>query len=587
MEIENMMKKWVCLLLALVMLCVTGLSGMAEDDDDGDDSAAVPVDVEEEEESATMQEARELKMGDEGDDVLFLQIRLDDLRYFDASLDGRYGKETEEAVRQFQEDNGLEATGIADVRTQILIAATQYRLLRYGSTGDDVKDLQLRLTTLGYYKGKISGNYLEATRSAVKSFQHVNKLEETGEADQETQEAIYSDFAIAKADMEEETSTPQPELSSFLVDENENGAPMPEAPVEFTKKLKSGSSGKLVKQLQERLHELGYYDGPISGNYQKNTVRAVKAVQTQNGMETTGVTDEATWNIIFNDRKIVMPDQTPKPTPTPVPIPFAITVDVRNQIVHVYGRDENGEYTVVVRQMICSTGKVGTPSPVGDWVLNGRKAKWCVFPKWGDYARYWTRINSSVAFHSPIYRSVSNTDMKVSSYNKLGQRASHGCVRLTVADAKWIYDNVPAGVVVTIREDLPVNQELKDALMREKPPLNTKSCTPIATPTPTAEPVYRSDVKPELGRQTLQKNSNNEYVFWVQNRLKELGYYDTKCTGRMLDRTVQAVKNFQRDHGFHINGIVDQNVIDAMFEAEKITPEPGTDPTPAPSSKGK
>ena len=565
------------------MLALAAGGPALAEDDDGDDTGAIPLDLPEEEDDAgTVLQARTLQLGDEGDDVLYLQIRLDDLRYFSGSLDGKYGKDTEEAVRLFQQDNGLEATGIADVRTQVMISSTQYRRLRYGSTGDDVKDLQTRLTALGYYKGKISGNYLEATRSAVKAFQKANGLEETGEADQETQDAIYSGYAVGKGDAPEESRTPQPELSNFLVDEEGSSVPMAEAPVTFSKKLKSGSSGKLVKQLQERLQELGYYDGPISGNYLKNTVRAVKNVQTQNGLSATGVTDEETWDLIFNDRKIVMPDQTPKPTATPEPVPFAITVDVKNQIVHVYGRDEQGEYTVVVRQMLCSTGKVGTPSPVGDWVLNGRKAKWCVFPKWGDYARYWTRINSSVAFHSPIYRSVSNTDMKVSSYNKLGQRASHGCVRLTVADAKWIYDNVPAGVVVSIVENLPVDEELKRALLDEKPPLNTKSMTPIATPTPTAEPVYRSDVKPDLKGGTLKKGSSNENVYWLQCRLKELGYYHTKCTGRMLNKTVQAVKDFQKDHGYMQSGAADQRLIDALFEADKTIPEPEPTPTPAP-----
>ena len=75
-------------------------------------------------------------------------------------------------------------------------------------------------------------------------------------------------------------------------------------------------------------------------------------------------------------------------------------------------------------------------------------------------------------------------------------------------------------------------------------------------------------------------------MYWVQCRLKELGYYTTKCTGHMLSRTVQAVKDFQKDHGFSQNGRVDQNLIDAMAVAEKITPEPeeipGAEPTPAP-----
>ena len=170
-------------------------------------------------------------------------------------------------------------------------------------------------------------------------------------------------------------------------------------------------------------------------------------------MKDTGVVDEATWNIIFNDSQVVLPNMTAKPMPTPEPPPFYIYVDVRNQITSVYARDEYGEYTIPVRQMLCSTGKVGTDSDPGDWVLNGRKANWCYFPKWGGYARYWTRINGSIAFHSVIYHSVSTTNMNTGSYRMLGTRASHGCIRLTVADAKWIYDNCPVGTVVVLYDD--------------------------------------------------------------------------------------------------------------------------------------
>ena len=580
------MKKWICLLLALVLICAAGISAFSEDEADGDDSVQVPLDVPEttgEEAEGTVQELRPLESGSEGDDVLFLQMRLKNLGYYMGEENGKYGKETETAVRKFQEDNsnkGLEATGNADVATQILIASARYRGLRYGSEGEDVKELQTRLTALGYYTGKISGNYLEGTQNGIKQFQKNNDLEVTGVADPLTQEILYSDSAVGRHDVADPTPTPYSDLSWYMVDESESGVPMPEEPVIFTRELKKGSKGEDVKQLQERMQLLGYFDGPISGNYQDKSVKAVKKIQEQNGMQATGKVDEATWNLIFNNPGIVMPDQTPKPTPTPEPVPFAITVDVRNQIVTVYTRDEDGNYTVPVRQMLCSSGKKGTPSPVGDWVLNGRKAKWCYFPKWGDYARYWTRINAQVAFHSPIYSSPSVDAMKTASYNMLGNRASHGCIRLSVPDAKWIYDNVGAGTVVSIREDLPVDEELKEALKYEKPK------TPNATTPPTTpEPEYNRTEVPEI-RGRLAHGDKSEAVYWVQCRLMELGYYHTKCTGHMLSRTVQAVKDFQKDHGFYQNGYVDQNLINAMAAAEKITPEPeeipAAEPTPAP-----
>ena len=571
------MRRLICTILAALLLACIYTAAPAEDEDD---SVIVPLDeiAEEPQGEPETQPARTMQYGDSGDDVLFLQTRLNDLKYYSRELSGNYGESTREAVRKFQADFGLEETGIADLQTQMVLYTAEYRPLRYGSTGDDVKELQTRLTALGYYKGQIKGNYLEATQKAVERFQRNNSLNITGVADPDTQDVIYSARAVGNYDTTP-TPSPIPDLNNYKVDEDENSVPLPNEPVAFSKTLKNGSSGTLVKQMQQRLYELGYLDASkVSGNFQKYTYRAVKAIQTQNGLTADGVVDEKTWNVIFNDSRVVLPDQSPKPTATPEPIPFYIYVDVRNQITSVYARDEYGEYTVPVRQMLCSTGKVGTDSDPGDWVLNGRKANWCYFPKWGGYARYWTRINGSIAFHSIIYHSVSTSDPKVSSYNALGSRASHGCIRLTVADAKWIYDNCPAGTVVhiTTQNETKPDPELKSAL--KLPAWNKSAYGPYTTPTPTPEPEYRSDVKPDLNGKTLRKKTNSADVFWMQNRLKELGYYDTKCTGVMLDRTVSALKAFERDYGLPVTEYANQKVIDALYEA----PDPTPRPTPTP-----
>ena len=560
------------------------------DAEDGDDSNPVPVDMMEEEELDEQEEVlqgRVLQYGDKGDDVLALQTRLKDLKYYTGNLSGRYREGTRKAVETFQEDFDLEVTGVADPRTLSILFSLTHRPLRYGSSGEDVKQLQKQLTELGYYKGKISGNYLQSTQKAVEDLQKKNDLEATGVADAELQDMLLERRILAKSEKPEDTKTPAPNLSNYLVDDNDNGVAVAEEPVVFEKKLKSGSSGKLVKTMQERLTELGYYEGPISGNFQKYTTRAVKLIQTQNGIESTGVVDEETWDIIFNDSHVVLPDATPKPTPEPTPIPFHIVVDVANQVTSVYGRDENGEYTVPVRQMLCSTGMKATPSDVGDWVLNGRHATWCIFPKWGNsYARYWTRINSNIAFHSPIFTAVSNSAMKISSYYALGRRASHGCIRLAVWDAKWIYDNIGKGTVVSIVEGMAPDPELRDAL--KLPPLDKKYCTPLSTPVPTAEPEYSIAGKPDLGKKQLKEKSTGPEVYWVQRTLKDLGYYDTKCTGKMLTKTVKAVKAFQQDHGLRANGGVTQETIDAMAKAAKKkakatkTPAPEAIATPAP-----
>ena len=549
-----------------------------------------PDDLPEEEElEEEIMEGRTLQYGDEGDDVLELQTRLKDLKYYTGNLSGRYREGTRAAVKSFQEDNGLEKTGIADPETQTLIFSAKYRPMRYGATGDEVKRLQTRLTELGYYKGKLSGKFLGGTQKSLRQFQEKNGLTATGAADIRTQQKLYSTDAIGKND------TAEQDLTGYLVGSEDSaggGTAAAEGANAYKKTLRSGSSGTLVKQLQTRMTELGYYDGPVSGNFAKKTLQAVKTIQTQNGMKATGQVDESTWNVIFNDEDIVMPDATPKPTPEPTPVPYAITVDVNNQVTTVYGLDKDGTYTIPVRRMLCSTGTKANPSDVGDWVLNGRHAKWCEFPKWGNsYARYWTRINSNIAFHSPIYTAVSLDAMKTSSYKMLGNRASHGCVRLTVEDAKWIYDNIGAGTVVSIREDLPSDPELRDAL--KLPPLKKGTSIPAETPVPTPEPEYDASAAPEITKK-LKKNSEGPEVYWVQRRLQELGYYSGYAGGKMLNGTVNALKAFQRANRIYASGEVDAKTMAALTQTATETetpaaetptitpPEAGNDETPQP-----
>ena len=48
---------------------------------------------------------------------------------------------------------------------------------------------------------------------------------------------------------------------------------------------------------------------------------------------------------------------------------------------------------------------------------------------------------------------MSEEDLELEEFNKLGEQASQGCVRLAVSDAKWIYDNCPTGTNVSIYDD--------------------------------------------------------------------------------------------------------------------------------------
>ncbi len=125
--------------------------------------------------------------------------------------------------------------------------------------------------------------------------------------------------------------------------------------------------------------------------------------------------------------------------------PYLIKVNRKMCTVTVYEKDEKGKYTIPVRAMICSPG---WDTPLGTFRTPERH-RWrlLVGDVWGQYC---TRINKGVLFHSVWYYEKDPTTLSNSQFNKLGSVCSHGCVRLTVEDAKWIYDNCPIGTTVTI-----------------------------------------------------------------------------------------------------------------------------------------
>lgn len=75
-------------------------------------------------------------------------------------------------------------------------APTPEPLLRVGSTGQRVTDLQARLAVLGYYNGEIDGQYGAGTRDAVTLFQQQNNLIADGLAGSETCSVLFSAQAM-------------------------------------------------------------------------------------------------------------------------------------------------------------------------------------------------------------------------------------------------------------------------------------------------------------------------------------------------------------------------------------------------------
>ena len=107
----------------------------------------------------------------------------------------------------------------------------------------------------------------------------------------------------------------------------------------------------------------------------------------------------------------------------------------------------DGNVYIPVKRFICSQG--GSNTPEGTF-YSPAKYRWqeLMGPSWGQWC---TRIHGGVLFHSVFYNKYQNTQaLSVNAYNKLGTTCSHGCVRLTAGDAKWIYDNCPVHTKIVV-----------------------------------------------------------------------------------------------------------------------------------------
>jgi hypothetical protein len=130
---------------------------------------------------------------------------------------------------------------------------------------------------------------------------------------------------------------------------------------------------------------------------------------------------------------------------------YLIKVNRAYNTITVYEKDKKNAYTVPVKAMVCSVG-TGNRTITGTFQTKG-KYRWKLLM--GDvYGQYATRIVGGILFHSVYYYENNNpATLATKQYNKLGTAASHGCIRVSVADAKWIYDNCSVGTTVIIYDD--------------------------------------------------------------------------------------------------------------------------------------
>lgn len=150
--------------------------------------------------------------------------------------------------------------------------------LKEGDTGNNVIILQNKLKILGYFDASVTGSFGLTTTEAVKNFQRDYGLDPTGIVDYATWVVLY-----------EETPSPFPTVTNSVATRY----------LRQTKPtLRLGDTGEYVRQLQEQLQQILFYDGSITGVFDTLTETAVKIFQTTNKLTADGIVGVDTWSAL-------------------------------------------------------------------------------------------------------------------------------------------------------------------------------------------------------------------------------------------------------------------------------------------------
>ena len=253
-----------------------------------------------------------LRRGDRGSNVKTLQQRLQAIGYYADEIDGIFGSDTEDALRDFQRSQTLTVTGIANRKTLTVLAeqvpaemledvedetpkvenrrdrdraseetdraeapahlspsSPSNAPLSQGDIGSRVINLQLQLRAAGYYNnGPVMGYFGTSTTDALMEFQKNHGLKPTGIADKETQKVLRA-------------STAPDRLQAVAA-----------------RTLSRGDRGPKVAILQKRLRQLGYYMAAVNGRYNDATEDALKGFQIEKKLPATGVADKETLDAL-------------------------------------------------------------------------------------------------------------------------------------------------------------------------------------------------------------------------------------------------------------------------------------------------
>lgn len=228
------------------------------------------------------------------------------------------------------------------------------------------------------------------------------------------------------------------------------------------KVISIGSNGDIVRNIQRVLNSLEGYNIKEDGLYGLETYNAIIKYQAENGLKQDGIVGKATAATLLSiydktsnitNSKLENGRKTAKEKTVNEIIKFElnskeinsdtdyfIAVSKSERQVYIYHMENNS--WVNIKVFTCNVGSPDSPTIEGKF-YSGLKGTNLKINE--AYVKYFTQISGNYLFHSVIY----NEDGEIID-GRLGEAISHGCVRLSLEDAKYMYDVIPARTGIKI-----------------------------------------------------------------------------------------------------------------------------------------
>ena len=262
-----------------------------------------------------------------------------------------------------------------------------------------------------------------------------------------------SEEKVSQSSIPQENVQNSAQNNSYNINQDKNTKPEPpkeQQPIVQTT-FKQGDKGDKVKEIQQKLNKFGY-KLDVDGDFGPSTYYAVMDFQMKNNLLQDGKAGELTLEKLDTAKvseSIYKPEVTVSNNEMetfangknfPSLTAYFIWIDLPHQKVNIFnGANKNWQ---LVKSMACSSGKASTPTVKGNFTV-GSKGSYFI-AEGGVRCKYYTQISGNYLFHSVLYDNAGNNIID----DTLGVPVSHGCVRLALENAKFIYDNIPTGTAI-------------------------------------------------------------------------------------------------------------------------------------------